>query len=103
MANDPPTALSMRFGYHQARASGLGGVRESRSPRQVNKFIEESQVARKLRAEVEKDTEWGPFVKHWIEDSRSADETFRALYRAQMYVWLKRKGYSLKYRLRWKP
>ena len=103
MANDPPSSLRMGFGYHQARASGLGGIRESRSPRQVNKLIEKNQIGRKVLSEVERDAEWGPFVAHWIESGRSVDETYDALHRAKMYLWLKRQGHSLKFRLRWTP
>jgi hypothetical protein len=46
MTNDKPTSQRMGFGYGQARAAGLGGVRASRSPRQVNKIIQENKSAR---------------------------------------------------------
>lgn len=58
----------MGLGYHQARAAGLGAIRESRSPRQVNIQIRTAQAARELRKKVEEDREWGPFVKHFIEE-----------------------------------
>lgn len=103
MANDDPTSLRMGFGYHQARAAGLGGVREARSPRQVNQHINSAQMARKLRAEVMNDGEWGPLVKHLIEQGVGPVDAFDVLGRAKMYMWLKRKGFPLKYRLRWRP
>ena len=46
MTNDKPTSLRMGFGYGQARAAGLGGVRASRSPRQVNQILKENKSAR---------------------------------------------------------
>jgi len=101
--NDPPTTMRMGFGYEQARSAGLGGVRPSRSPRQVNRSIKDAQVARELRKEVDKDPDWAPFVKHWIEEGRSSERTLHGLRCAQRYVWAKRKGYSLQFRLRYTP
>lgn len=69
MANDDPTSLRMGFGYRQARASGLGGLRPDRSPNQVNKYVSASKAAREIRREVEADPEWGPFVAHWLKDN----------------------------------
>lgn len=101
MANDPPTSLRMGFGYHQARQSGMGGIRQDRSPNQVNKAVNESKAARRLRDAVETDPDWGPFVEHWIRDGMSAEITYDALYRAQAYLRYKARGYSLDYRLRY--
>jgi hypothetical protein len=100
MANDRPTSLRMGFGYGQARASGLGGIRADRSPNQVNHYISESKVARKLREEVEADPGWGPFVEHWIRDGMSAQVTYDALWRARAYMRQKERGFSLKWRMR---
>jgi hypothetical protein len=44
MANDPPSNLRMGFGYHQARAAGLGGLRQDKSPRQVNREISDRRI-----------------------------------------------------------
>jgi hypothetical protein len=90
----------MGFGFYQARASGLGGVRADRSPNQVNRYISESKAARKLREEVESDCAWGPFVDHWIRDGMSAEVTQDALCRARTFMRMKAKGFSLKWRMR---
>ena len=103
MANDPPTNLRMGFGYHQARAAGLGGLRASRSPRQVNLYIEESkadrEAIRQLR-EAQKDGEWIPFILHRIDEERTAQEIANELYWIKRYARAKAQGYSLAYRLR---
>jgi hypothetical protein len=95
MANDPPTNLRMGFGYHQARVAGLGGIRESRSPRQVNRYINERKTVREatawLRDEVKKDAEWSPFVQHWISEGCNAQEVMQSLANAQFDVWWRRK------------
>jgi len=84
----------MGFGYHQARKSGLGGIRADRSPNQVNQYTRASKAARKLREEVQTDPAWAPFIEHWISDGMSAEITLDALWRAQAYMRLKSKGYS---------
>jgi len=103
MANDPPSSLRMGFGYHQARLAGLGGVRADRSPRQINRYIEESkaerEAVRKLR-EAQKDGEWIPFILHRIDEGRTAPEIADELYWMKRYVWAKGASYSLAYRLR---
>jgi hypothetical protein len=97
MANDHPTSLRMGFGYHQARASGMGGIRADRSPRQVNRYIKDSKDAReatrRLREEIANDPEWVPFVEHWVCEGLSAPEVFQSLSNAQYDVWLRRKGF----------
>jgi hypothetical protein len=97
MANDPPTTLRMGFGYHQARASGLRGLRTDRSPNQVNRIIgdrkTERAAIRYIREMVEGDPEWGPFVEHWVREGLGADDISTALYNAQFYAWLRRNGY----------
>ena len=98
--NDPPSSLRRGFGYHQAKQSGMGGIRQDRSPNQVNKAIDESKAARRIRKVVERDPEWGPFVEHWIRDGMSAEITENALWRAQCYARDKARGFSLEFRLR---
>jgi hypothetical protein len=101
MANDPPTSLRMGFGYHQARKSGVGGIRQDRSPNQINKAIKENKAARLLREAVEADPDWGRFVEHWILEGMTAEVTYDALYRARAYARYKGKGYSLNWRMRY--
>jgi hypothetical protein len=96
MANDQPTSLRMGFGYGQARASGMGGIRADRSPNQVNLYVRESKAASMLREEVEADPDWKPFVEHWIRDGMSAEVIQNALWRAQAYMRFKSRGYSRK-------
>ena len=103
MANDDPTSLRMGFGYHQARASGLGGVRSDRSPNQVNKYTSASKAARGLRREIEADPEWGPFVAHWLQQGIGAVEVAYMLFLAQSYARQMTRGYSFKYRSRYIP
>jgi hypothetical protein len=97
MANDPPSHLRMGFGYSQARAAGLRGLRTDRSPRQVNRLINDRKTVREatlhLREEVEKEPEWAPFVQHWISEGLSAPEISQSLRNAQFDVVLRRKGY----------
>ena len=75
MRNDPPTSLRRGYGYHQARAAGLGGLRADRSPRQVNLLIKgrkaQREAEKQLREEIAKDAEWAPFVEHWIREGLS--------------------------------
>lgn len=98
MRNDPPTSLRRVYGYHQARAAGLGGIRIDRSPRQVNREIKENQAARRLKDEIKKDSEWDKFVKHWIASERStAEETLDMLLRAQAHARMRANGYSVKW------
>ncbi|UFS76919.1 MULTISPECIES: hypothetical protein [unclassified Tardiphaga] len=96
MTNDNPTSLRMGFGYHQARKSGLGGIRADRSPNQVNRDTRENKAARQLREEAEADPDWGPFIEHWILDGISAEVTLNALWRSQAYMSFKSRGYSRK-------
>ena len=93
MANDPPTNLRMGFGYHQARAAGLGGIREARSPRQVNHFIAESKATREATAELReaaKDPEWVAFITHRIAEGRSARDIAEELYWMKRYTRMRR-------------
>jgi hypothetical protein len=87
----------MGFGYRQARAAGLGGLRSDRSPRQVNRFVNdrksEREAAAWLREQVANDPEWGPFVEHWVRKGLSASEVQQSLANAQFDVWLRRKQF----------
>lgn len=91
MANDDPTSLRMGFGYHQARAAGMGGIRTARSSKQVNRLIRANEVTRKatvwLREEVEHDPDWIPFVEHWAKAGLTADEIATSLYNAKFRLW----------------
>jgi len=87
----------MGFGYHQARVAGLGGLRTDRSPRQVNRLIDERKTERDalrhLREEVERDPEWAPFVEHWILEGLTAPDIWESLRCAKYDVWLRSKGF----------
>lgn len=93
----------MGFGYHQARAAGLDGLRQDRSPRQVNLEIGERKIARQLRAEVEKDPDWGPFVEHWVKSKLPAKDVLQALWNAQYDASFRRKGYHRLWKNRYAP
>src|SRR5258708_7743753 len=90
MANDDPTNLRMGFGYHQARAAGLKGIQASRSPKQVNRIIEENKTERDavklIRQTVKNDPDWAPFVEHWVREGLSADQIYDSLFYAQAYA-----------------
>jgi hypothetical protein len=97
MANDPPTNLRMGFGYHQARQSGMGGIRQDRSPNQVNREIDERQIAKQIREVIESDPEWAPFVAHWVKEKVKARDIIQSLSNAQVDAWRRRKGYRTRY------
>ena len=90
----------MGFGYHQARQSGMGGIRQDRSPNQFNRAIDENKAARRMRQVLKSEPEWPPFVEHWIGDGMSAEVTENALWRARGYASDKAKGKSLQWRMR---
>jgi hypothetical protein len=94
MANDEPTNLRMGFGYREARASGLTGFQEERSPRQVNRDLKANQIARRLRDEVSKDPEWSPFVEHWVRSGLSPQEVLQSLHNAQFNAWLRAEPFT---------
>jgi hypothetical protein len=101
MANDPPTNLRMGFGYHQARAAGLGGIRGSRSPRQVNRDIEERKANRKAVRHLQKaqeDGEWIPFILHRIAEGRTVQDISDEL--GLIEAWVRHRRYSIQWRLR---
>jgi transposase len=106
MANDDPTSLRMGFGYHQARASGLGGIRADRSPRQVNRYIEENRATRNATRhlqEAAKDPECEQFIRHRVGEGRSAQEIWNELSLIQTYARMRARGYSREWCRRWLP
>ena len=103
MANDKPTSLRMGFGYGQARAAGLGGVRASRSPRQVNKILQENKSDRDATAslrEAAKDYHWALLITHRIEEGQTPQEISNEIYWIKRYAWARGKGHSLASRLK---
>ena len=93
----------MRFGGLDAKDIGITDFHRPRAASSVNRDLEENAVARKLQSEVKKDLGWAPFVKHWIEEGCTAEETLEALQRAKMYMGVKRHGASPKTLLRYWP
>ncbi|WP_416192957.1 hypothetical protein [Nitrobacter sp. TKz-YC01] len=103
MANDKPTSLRMGFGYGQARAAGLGGVRADRSTRQVNKITKENKSTRTATLEIRefaKDPDWAPLIKHLVSQGLSPKDISDELYWVKRYAWSKAKGHSLAFRLK---
>jgi hypothetical protein len=93
----------MRFGALDARDIGVTNFRAPRAASSINRDLQENTAARALKEEVNKDREWRWFVEHWISEGHGAEKTLNALGRAKMYMRLKNKRYSLKFRLRWTP
>jgi hypothetical protein len=103
MVNDKPTHLRMGFGYGQARAAGLGGLRTPRSPRQVNKIANGNRTLRAATDQIRefaKDPEWVPLIKHLVSEGLPAEEISDELYWVRRYAWAKTKGFSLAWRLK---
>jgi hypothetical protein len=102
MANDPPTNLRMGFGFHQARAAGLGGIREDRSPRQVNRLIKQRARRKKNIAYIREvlgfDPGWGPFVEHWVREGLNPEDVANSLHDAKFHMWQRAKGHKRYYR-----
>jgi hypothetical protein len=95
----------MGFGYGQARAAGLGGVRASRSPRQVNKIIQENKATREaieaLR-EYAKDADYAILITHRVEEGCcTAEQIAEEIGWIRSYAWATKKGFSLAYRLKY--
>lgn len=103
MANDQPTSLRMGFGYYQARAAGLGGVRADRSPRQYNKIIDDNKAEREalesLR-EAARDPEWIPLIKHRGAEQVTAQRIAKEIYWTKRYIKWRARGCSIEYCLR---
>jgi hypothetical protein len=101
MANDKPTSLRMGFGYGQARAAGLGGVRADRSPRQVNKITKENQNTRRATTDLRRlaeDPEWIPLIKFLAGEGATAEEISEEIYWVNRYAWARiKKRFSLEY------
>jgi hypothetical protein len=93
----------MGFGYPQARAAGLSQFRRERSVRHFNEEVMEAQEVRQLRKEIDRDPEWGPFARAWIEEGHCAANVLEAIDRAKHYMTLKRQGVSLDYRWQYRP
>src|ERR1700682_551328 len=94
--NDPPTSLRMGFGYGQARAAGLGGIRASRSPRQVNKIIEENKSAREATEalrEYAKDVDYAILITHRVEEGCTPEQINEEIFWIRRYAWSRSKGY----------
>jgi hypothetical protein len=93
----------MGFGYHQARSAGLGGIRAHRSPRQVNRIInerkDENEALRQI-AEAGQDPEWKAYLKHRHEQRCSAQEIARELGWMERYNRARSRGFSVAYCLR---
>jgi hypothetical protein len=108
MVNDKPTSLRMGFGYGQARAAGLRGVRPSRSPNQVNRITRENKASReamKALQEFAKDPAWGPYLKHRAAEGCSAEMIAEELQWMERYFRMRQRGFSvtwcLKYHWPW--
>jgi hypothetical protein len=104
MRNDPPSTLSRRHGYQQARAAGLGGIRADRSPKQVNRYLKEQKTTREAIRELieaKNDPEWVPFLIFRAGEGRTALEIATELYWMKRYSWAKEQGFSLAGRLRY--
>jgi hypothetical protein len=102
--NDPPTSLRMGFGYGQARAAGLGGIRASRSPRQVNEITKENKEARQAIGklhEIAKDPVWKPYIEHRVAEGCSAAEIADEYYWMDRYLRMRRRLYSVAYCLKY--
>jgi hypothetical protein len=105
MANDRPTSLRMGFGYGQARAAGLGGIRADRSPRQVNKIIKENRSNRTAIAELRyhaQDPDWIPLIEFLVAEGFSAEDISTEVYWLNRYAWARfKRGSSLEYCLKY--
>jgi hypothetical protein len=98
MANDKPTSLRMGFGYGQARAAGLGGLRAARSPRQINKITEENKADRKATSilrEAAKDPGWKGYLEHRIAEKCSSVDIADELYWMERYWRMRTQGHSV--------
>ena len=102
--NDHPTNRRMGFGFEQARAAGLDGVRPDRSPRQVNKIVRENKETRdaiRELQEVRDDPEWEAFIKHRASQGHDAQSIATEVYWIKRYASEKAKGYRLEGLLKW--
>lgn len=104
MANDKPTSLRMGFGYGQARAAGLGGVRQDRSPRQVNKITKANKSFRvNLPAlqEAAKDPDLVPLLVHRAAEGCTPKQIAEELYWMERYSRNRSKGRSVAWCLKY--
>ena len=99
MANDPPTTLKMGFGYSEARAAGLGGIRAARSPKQVNRIIKENKrerdATKALADELRSDSDWKPFVEWRLSEGCTLAEIWGEIYWTKTYLRMRARGYSI--------
>src|SRR4051812_17920539 len=108
MSNDKPTSLRMGFGYGQARAAGLGGLRSARSPNQVNRITKENKANREAIKDLRdaaRDPGWAPYLKHRAQEGCSAEAIAEEFYWMQRYFRMRQRGFSvagaLKYHWPW--
>jgi hypothetical protein len=104
MANDPPTSLRMGFGYYQARAAGLDGLREARSPRQVNRLIKDARAYRAVVDYLRKkarDPNWAALIKHRIDEGCNVSVIEEEIYWIDRYAAARNRGCSLELCLRY--
>ena len=90
MTNDKPTSLRMGFGYSQARAAGLDGIWQSRSPKQVNKITKENLSYRGAITDLRKlrdDPDWVPLIKFCVANGMSAAEISEEIYWINRFAW----------------
>src|SRR4051812_6148188 len=94
----------MGFGYGQARAAGLGGVRAPRSPRQVNKILQKNKSERgatEALREYSKDPDWGRLIKHRAAEGQKAEQIDNEIYWIKRFAWARSKRFGLAFRLKY--
>jgi len=86
----------MGFGYKQARAAGLRGIRQSRSPKQVNRITGKAKLDRfMVNLVLERggnDPEWKFFVAHWLSEGLDITEVLMGLHWAKKYADYRQRG-----------
>ena len=98
MANDQPTSLRMGFGYGQARAAGLGGIRAPRSPNQVNKITRANKAnkeAIEALRETAKDPQWRAYLEHRAQEGCSSEVIADEFYWMERYTRARARGSSV--------
>jgi hypothetical protein len=79
------------------------GVRASRSPRQVNKIIQENKSAREATEalrEYAKDPDYAILITHRAEEGSTPAQINEEISWIRRYAWARSKGYSLASRLK---
>jgi len=100
MANDKPTSLRMGFGYNQARRAGLDGLREARSPRQVNRIYRERKEGKELVDELQRraanDPDFGRLIVHRLREGVTLEDIYTEIYWIDRFAfWRIKKRFSL--------